>query len=157
MIFEGKDFMPIVADALERNQQVRLSANGSSMTPFIYDGDTVEIESLHSIPSLGSIVLAKSSRDEFVMHRIVRKRRGAVYLRGDFHFLFDCEGPFSERDLIGEVVCSWHREQLRVHSKGLWKYAGFVWMLLCPFGLLLYRITVFLRSLVRKILRLSAV
>ena len=157
MIVAGKDFMPIVADALMRNQQVRMTANGSSMTPFIYDGDTVELKPLHSSPERGSIVLAASQHDQFVMHRVVRKRKGVVYLRGDFHFIFDCEGPFGEKDIIGKVVCSRHRKQVRVHNEGLWKTAGLVWMLLCPLGALLYRLAVFLRSFMRRIVRSSTV
>ena len=158
MIIPGKDFIPIVENAFSRNQSIRMAAHGDSMTPFIYNGDIVEIKPLGQRVQFGDIVLARSGEGEFIIHRVVKNNKSGVKLRGDGLSFFAFDGPLPESDIIGLVVRSWHNGNLRAHDQGVWKVMGLLWSVTCPFGIILYRLLRFLFSAsgIRSCLRLKA-
>ncbi|ASQ89928.1 hypothetical protein CHL67_02425 [Prosthecochloris sp. GSB1] len=139
MIVSGKDFIPVVEDALSRRQQVRMTVRGDSMVPFIHGGETVELRSCGTCPGIGEIVLARYRDGGYVVHRVVRIDRGGIVLRGDARYRSECEGPLDGGRIIGTVVRSWHKGSVRDHSRGSWKALGVLWALTCPAGILLYR------------------
>ena len=63
IVLPGRELMPVIRAALERGQGVRMTANGSSMLPFIHDGETVELMPPRSSLIRGDIVLAQSAED----------------------------------------------------------------------------------------------
>ncbi len=40
--------------------------------PFLYDGDVVELEPMHSLPIPGDMVLVQCPEERYVLHRVVR-------------------------------------------------------------------------------------
>lgn len=94
--------MPIIIAALGRGQQVRLTVSGGSMTPFICDGDVVELEPILSPLQPGDVVLAQSAAGYHVIHRIVRVVEDSVWLRGDAQE--QCEGPLPRQVVLGRVI-----------------------------------------------------
>jgi len=73
VIVSARELMPVVRGALGRGQRVRLTVSGSSMAPFLGDGDTVEIEPLAGLPREGDIVLVECSAERYVVHRVVER------------------------------------------------------------------------------------
>ena len=140
MILPSRELMPIVRAALERGQRVRITANGSSMLPFIRDGDVVELEAIRSLPTLGDMVLVRcpGSVERYVLHRVVRIRGHEFLLRGDAQQ--SCEGPFRQNDVLGKVIVSYRNGRVRAHERGAWRLAGLVWIRCTPLGLWLLRL-----------------
>ena len=126
MIVSCHEIMPLIISALENGQHVQMTANGGSMSPFIHDDDTVELEMNCSLPSKGDIVLVQCSKKRYVIHRIVKIKNGIFFLRGDAQV--HCEGPFTVRNIMGKVVKSFHNGHTRIHNKGIWYYTGMIWI-----------------------------
>jgi hypothetical protein len=72
VIRPSRELMPLIMAALERGQPVRLAANGTSMLPFILDGDVVELQATNSAPAIGDVLLVRTSEDHYVIHRVVQ-------------------------------------------------------------------------------------
>lgn len=130
--------MPVVRAALERGQRVRLTANGSSMIPFIRDRDVVELEPLRCAPQPGDVVLAEEADGRYVVHRIVRVRGETLLLRGDAQRR--CEGPFASDAVLGRVTTAWHDGRARNLLRGPWRLAGLVWVRTSPLGFFLLQL-----------------
>lgn len=139
MIVPCREFMPVIRSALERGQRVRMTVNGSSMLPFVRDGDVVELEPVHSSPRVGDVVLLRCSGERYVMHRVVRKEGDALFIRGDAQPR--SEGPFAPRDVLGRISLSQRNGHTRALDRGVWRFAGCAWILCAPSGLLLLRLT----------------
>ncbi len=135
--------MPVIRAALGRGQRVRLTANGSSMIPFIRDGDVVELEPLHAAWTLGDIVLAESAAGHYVIHRIVRLVGDHVWLRGDAQPQH--EGPLPRQAVLGRAVAASRNGRVRGLDRGGWRLAGRVWMRCAPLGVWLLRLIGFAR------------
>lgn len=135
--------MPIVRAALERGQRVRMTVNGSSMTPFIRDGDVVELEPLDAALTLGDIVLAESAAGHYVIHRIVRLVGDRVWLGGDAQT--QREGPVPRQAVLGRAVAASRNGCVRALDRGGWRLAGWVWMRCAPLGVWLLRLIAFTR------------
>jgi signal peptidase I len=139
MIFSSKELMPIIQEALQRGQLVRITVTGYSMMPFIYDGDEVELMQV-CIPKKGDIVLVQFSEERYVMHRIVRIKGNIFFIRGDAQLY--SEGPFSFNTILGKVHKSFHNSQTRLHNHGIWHIAGLLWIHT-------YKITPYVRYIIR--------
>ncbi|MBI4614319.1 MAG: S24/S26 family peptidase [Planctomycetes bacterium] len=83
------DQVGLAAELLERGLGVRVQARGYSMTPWILDGDVLDIEPLNGAAwRAGDILLCRRGEDRFVCHRLIRRlSRGGiphVVLKGDW-------------------------------------------------------------------------
>ena len=147
MIIPSRELMPIVRAALERGQHVKMTVNGSSMRPFIYNNDEVEMISLKNSPKLGDILLVECENENYLIHRVVLIDGNGFYLRGDAHQY--CDGRYQIQHVAGKVISTIHKEKIRRHDKGFFCLAGLIW-------LRIYRITPainFIIHLPRKIAR----
>ena len=72
-----------VIEFIKSGKQVKINVVGSSMQPFLFDGDTIILRGIvfDSI-RLGDILLGKYL-GKYVLHRVVRIGEGCVYLAGD--------------------------------------------------------------------------
>jgi signal peptidase len=149
MIVTARELMPVIRAALARNQHVRLTARGSSMFPFIRDGDVVELEPLHPLPVAGDLVLAQCASgpegERYVLHRVVRVKGEAFFLRGDSQR--DCEGPFTRGDVLGRVTRIYRNGRVHRLDHGIWRRVGLAWNRCAPLNLWLFQLT---RQLRRK-------
>ncbi len=138
----------VVYPALERGQSIRLTATGGSMIPFIKDGDVCELSPPIKL-ALGDIVLAKSHSGKFCLHRIVKIAGGHFFLRGDSQDSFD--GPFAREDILGRVTMSYRKGKTRALDRGIWRFAGLIWLGTAPSGMGLLRLAIWTRRLTRYI------
>ncbi|HSJ52457.1 MAG TPA: S24/S26 family peptidase [Anaerolineae bacterium] len=78
------EFGCLAEGVLQAGISLQFQAHGSSMTPFVRDGDTLLISpvQVHDL-RVGQIVLCQTGNDKFVVHRIVQRRRQ----QGDLSFL----------------------------------------------------------------------
>jgi len=148
MILPSRELMPVIRAALERGQRVRMTVTGSSMLPFLRDCDVVELEPA-SAPRLGDMVLVQVARpgaaERYVLHRIVRVEAGAAFfIRGDAQR--HGEGPFTSDAVLGRVTIAWRNGHARALDRGAWRFAGCVWIVCAPSGLLLLRLVALSRE-----------
>lgn len=151
MIVSARELMPIIHAALERSQNVRMTVNGSSMQPFLHDGDVVELEPMRSLPVPGDMVLVHCPEERYVLHRVVRLEGVGFFLRGDAQA--HCEGPFTRRNVLGRAAKSYHQGCIRAHDRGTWRIAGSIWLHCGPLGSRLLRFTYQIRGFVERVLR----
>ncbi len=145
IVLPGRELMPVVRAALNRGQGVRLTANGSSMLPFIHDGATVELVPPRFPLRRGDIVLAESIADQYVLHRVVQMEGDAVYLRGDAQG--HREGPLPRRAVLGLAITASRNRRVRVLDRGGWHWAGLMWIRSGWLGLYLLQLALSLRRL----------
>jgi signal peptidase len=146
MILPARELMPVVRAALERGQRVRMTVNGGSMAPFLFDSDTVELEPARKL-RLGDMVLARTETERYVLHRIVRMDGATFFLRGDAQSW--SEGPFTAEVVLGRVTIAWRKGRLHNLESAVWRLAGLLWMKIDPLGFYLLRGALFLRRLGR--------
>lgn len=158
MIVSAREIMPVIHAALKRCQNVQMTVNGSSMLPFLYNGDVVELETMRSQPVPGDLVLVQCPEERYVLHRVVRLEGDGFFLRGDAQT--HCEGPFKRSDILGKVAKSFHHSSIRAHDRGTWRIAGLIWIhcgLLGPRLMwLTYQIRGFVGRVLRRMQRISA-
>jgi signal peptidase I len=120
--------------ALERDVPFRFRALGSSMTPFIREGDVVVVHPLHSRkPAPGQVVaFIHPANGSVLVHRVVR-RQGSIYqIQGD-NMPGQTDGSVPEENILGRVT------QVKRNEHGIWFGRGItgVWIAaLSRFGLL---------------------
>ena len=79
----NKPFFEEVQEFLNMQQKVCIKVRGTSMRPFLHDGDMVLLVSLKTAKVCrGSIVLARTGYG-VILHRVVRINHGLVILAGD--------------------------------------------------------------------------
>ncbi|MDP2996856.1 MAG: S24/S26 family peptidase [Bryobacterales bacterium] len=123
--------MPLAREALCRGTHVRMTVTGTSMRPFIRDGDTVELAALGSkAVAVGDVVLAKRADGIYFLHRVVRVEGDRFYLAGDA--LEHEEGPFSGASLVGCVVNVQRAAKLISLQSAHWQLAGILWIKMGP-------------------------
>jgi phage repressor protein C with HTH and peptisase S24 domain len=91
-------------DALTgRGAACRTTVRGSSMWPFIRDGDVVTVAPCDRWPRVGQVVAAASDEPaRLVVHRVVQRRDGRWLTRGDN--LSAADGYASREQILGRVV-----------------------------------------------------
>lgn len=151
MILPSSELMPVVRAALERGQRVRMTVNGSSMSPFIYNNDIVELEPISASPQVGDIVLAHNAGGCYIVHRVVRARGESFYLRGDAQTY--CEGPLAPENIFGRVIQSEGQGKVRGHTSGVWRIVGRIWVYTHPVGFYLFQNYLKLQRIAGKVLR----
>jgi signal peptidase I len=114
MCSEERKFWTVLTDLLDAGRQVRFNPSGTSMGPFIRQGDVVTVRpcSLSDL-AFGDIVLFSAGREMYRVHRIVERfqadGRSLFVTRGDA--CQDTDSPISPEDILGKVS---------VVTKGRW-------------------------------------
>jgi signal peptidase len=134
------DFAELSAGILERGGVFRFRAHGSSMYPFIRDGDVVVVRPTDPAElKTGDIVLYSFDSDRMVVHRIVGRRHadeGVIFLtRGDS--LRQSDGWIRPSRVLGRVERLRRGRKNIWVKKGVWGFTGMVWIRIHPFGPLL--------------------
>ena len=96
-----QDFLDIAGEILNREQQFSFRALGTSMSPFIKNGDAVTIQRDQN-PGVGDVVLLKTDEGRLYLHRVVKKVESGIVTRGDASF--DEDGFTPCRNILGKVV-----------------------------------------------------
>jgi len=78
----NNDFFPVVTEYLADGHEVIIPTKGNSMKPNILDGDVVLLKAAKKY-KVGDAVLAFTTRDYWVLHRIMAIDGDSVTLKGD--------------------------------------------------------------------------
>jgi hypothetical protein len=124
-------FETLVIQLLETQHAIRFQATGSSMRPFILDGDSVEIQpSNSSIFNCGDIVLYNLASGRLLIHRIVQVRVHKLLIQGDSMLAPD--GWIDPQQVLGKASALYRNgKRIELASPG-WVAAGKLWAWLTP-------------------------
>ncbi len=147
LYIDVEDFFDISEEILGKGKQFSFRARGTSMSPFIREGDTVIISPLSGPISIGDIVLAKTDSGSPVLHRVIKHFPTGVITKGDA--VTEDDGFIIADDVFGKAT----------QVSG----SGFNFHLYFPFKYLISRRKMFdkiflrfplLKKLLKKILRI---
>jgi len=132
MIVPASELLPLVEEAIGAGgRSVRITVGGGSMSPFLRDGDTVEIGALVKWPpAVGDILLAKRGKRDYLLHRVSCVRGDVVHLLGDAQRC--SEGPFARRQIVGRVNAAWRGSRRLPLDHPAWQAAARLWLVLTP-------------------------
>ena len=90
-----------IEDILLPGITVRIHPTGNSMRPLIHAGrDTVcLIKADPDKLAVGDLVLYRREYGALILHRIISRKKGSLYLSGDNNF--EIEGPLAPEQIIG--------------------------------------------------------
>jgi hypothetical protein len=148
---KSTELFPAITELLEQNHRVRLTVTGLSMMPFLREGiDSVEL-SLSSFERLrmGQITLIKRNNGQYILHRLVFKRKNFFYIAGDAQSWI--EGPILPEQLVAVVTKIWRCDKPVSPCGVLWNIASFLWWLRLP---IIYSIKLPYKFIRRQIRRL---
>ena len=99
----GAALAELLQDVLRKGVPFTFRAKGSSMSPFIKDGDDLTLFPLNGIsPGLGDVVAFIHKRNGMpFIHRVVGKKGNTYLLKGDN--ATETDGLISESDILGCV------------------------------------------------------
>lgn len=88
---------------LDHNKSIKFKARGSSMRPYIKDGDIVEVEPVnHSQIKKGDILLFRGDLERLYLHRILKTKGNEFVLKGDSSKTVD--GVIGPEKIIGRLI-----------------------------------------------------
>lgn len=106
----GSAFAELMEAVLEKNVPFRFTASGSSMEPFIRDGDVLTISPLSLPLRRGDVVpFINPSGKQLMVHRILDVSREGYLIKGDNNSVPD--GRIPAAAIIGRVVRVEHGER----------------------------------------------
>jgi len=142
---------PLLDELIKDGKRVRLTVSGSSMFPFIRNGDVVEIEGLNSKIRVGDVLLVRKNEEIYVLHRVVKVEKGRFFLRGDYSSCL--EGPFRKEDVVARAVIRYCGGKIYDLSRGWYRLAGMVWARTFPINHHTIRLLLGLKRLFKKLLQ----
>jgi signal peptidase len=124
-------FETLTVELLERKHSIRFKANGSSMRPFILDGDSVEIQPVnHPDFKRGDIVFYQLSSGRFLVHRVVQVHDHRLLIHGDANL--EPDGWVDPDQVMGMAVAA-HRKGKRIDLTSAWRTGtGRLWVIFTP-------------------------
>lgn len=114
-----EDFAALAGELLGGGTGFTFRARGTSMSPFIRDGDVIEVVPIKARPRLGEVVMVEDSRGRLLVHRVVAMDEGGVVTRGDAAAAPDDPAPFEA--VVGRVLRVTGRGY-NFHLKRSWGY-----------------------------------
>ena len=108
IIVNHQNLEEIAQEILQRGKMFAFTAQGTSMSPFIRDGDMIQIKQQPRY-HVGDVVLLKTQFG-LLVHRIITLSPAGVLTRGDNSPAND-HGPIGLESILGRVI--------RVHGSGL--------------------------------------
>lgn len=84
MKLDTKVFLDTVVTMLRDGaENIPVPLSGSSMTPFLHDGDTVFLNLPKQEPKPGDILLYQRGDGQYVLHRVIRIKGDTLWMLGD--------------------------------------------------------------------------
>ena len=142
-----EDFASIAQGVLSRGRVLRFRAKGGSMSPFIRNGDIVEVVPVKGKINLGDVVLYRSSHGNSIIHRVIQRGKESIITKGDS--VPSSDQPVLFRKVLGRVL-SIEKNGWRIRlDKPAWKLLNIFLALISPFSFLTYPPLRFVKETVR--------
>lgn len=131
--------MPAIKELFEEGQRVRITVTGMSMYPFLRgDKDSVELtRTVFAEVRQGDILLVLRNNQQYVLHRLIRKKNDHIYLNGDAQQWW--EGPIYPEQLVAKVVTVYRQDSCIPCTNKAWRTFSFIWLVLFPFRYLIIK------------------
>ncbi|WP_219226490.1 S24/S26 family peptidase [Pedobacter antarcticus] len=119
-----------VLSYIKQGKYVTIRVKGTSMLPFLKEGNRVSLKSFHAGELTKGIIVLANVHGQMILHRVVRYNNTTIYLAGD--------GNVSEHEVVsyGDVVAtafSVYRGETEVKLNQRWlRYLGQVWYWIRP-------------------------
>ncbi len=142
---KSENIFPVINEILDSGNGVRITVTGNSMYPFLREKiDSVEMfpESFNSI-GVGDIVMIQRDNGEYVMHRVLNKKRNCFYILGDSQLWV--EGPIIPEQLTAVVKTIWRKNKKIKCSNILLSVLSIIWLYLFPFRKVIFKVYRLLR------------
>ncbi len=125
------EFESLAADILQGDRRLRFKAHGSSMRPFIRDGDLVEVQRIAACElERGDVALCRLEDGRLVVHRVIWAGPQEVLVQGDAFARPD--GLVAHHAVLGQVMVVW-RQGKPIQLDGFWmKVCVRAWLVLTP-------------------------
>ncbi|MBH1939379.1 S26 family signal peptidase [Mobilitalea sibirica] len=130
---EFKTLYPFVKEIIDFGKHIRITVTGMSMYPFLRSNkDSVVLKATeYSNIRKGDIVLVQMDSKQYILHRIVRRKKHFFYMCGDAQTV--SEGPIRKDQIIAKVIHVWREGRCISCSNLYWRILSFNWILLFPF------------------------
>lgn len=142
---KANEIFPEIIYLLKQNLRIRMTVTGMSMYPFLRENiDSVELVYInYDTIKRGDIVLILRDNGEYVLHRVIYKRKDEFFLMGDAQQWK--EGPIRSNQLIALVTTVW-RKNINIRTTNImWRLFGFLWLWLRPLRYKIIRFYVWFR------------
>ncbi len=146
------DFRVLAGQILADGHRLRFTASGSSMHPFIQDGDLLEVAPLSTKRvSLGDVLLVESAAGRLLAHRVVKIRR----LDGTSQFLVKsdasraADGWFQAPSILGRVDKLEHEGKSINLASAAQRGRAVLWVIINPWIVRLFWLPARLRRFAR--------
>jgi len=128
-------FAGLSAQILRQGGSFQFRARGSSMTPFIRDGDLLTIAPVDVADlQIGDVVLYCTRRDSVVVHRVVGRAieggESVLQTRGDARL--DADSPVPEDAVLGRAVRLERGDRVLHLDRGLQQLGARLWISVHP-------------------------
>ena len=138
-----KDLYVLIEESFKNNQSVIFKIRGTSMFPLLKDQkDSVKLEKIKTTPSKRDIVLYKRDNGQFVLHRIIKVKKGLFTMCGDNQY--KKEKNIKEEQILGIVTSIIKNDKEIILSKSK-KYRLYSWF---------WCLNLFVRRVILKIIRI---
>ncbi len=140
-----EDFVSIAHGVLDRGRILRFKAKGGSMSPFIRNGDVVEVAPLKGRINLGDIILYHSSCGSPVIHRVIQRNKESIITKGDS--VSNSDQPIFSKQVLGRVVAVEKNGWCIRLDKSTVRLLNIILALTSPFSSLIYPALKFIKPL----------
>lgn len=131
-ILDTQEYLDTVCELLQQGEHsVAVPVAGSSMTPFLINGDTVYLDLPHPPVKRGDIVLYTRDSGRYILHRVYRVNKdGSFLMVGDAQM--ELEYIASSKQIHGRVTSARHKGKLNRPGQLRWWAYRHIWLWLMP-------------------------
>lgn len=123
--------VPVMRHVLAGGLRVRARVTGTSMRPFVCDGELMEFVAQGAeMPRPGQILLVRTADGALVLHRVSRTDGSRFYMRGDAQ-AFE-EGPLVPEQVIARGTGIVRNGRLVPLDIGILRLTGHLWRIALP-------------------------
>jgi len=140
-----EDFTSIAQEVLGRGRALRFKATGGSMSPFIRNGDVVEVVPFKGKINLGDVVLYHSSYGNPVVHRVIHRNKERIITKGDS--VSNSDQPVLFRKVLGRVVTVEKNGWCIRLDRPMGRLLNILLAIISPFSFLIYPSLKFIKPL----------
>lgn len=125
-----EELMPLLQLQMDTCGSAKLTVTGWSMMPMLHNRkDQVVLQPVEGAQDKGALILYRRENGQFVLHRILRRRKGGYVCCGDNQFFTE---KVSQEQLLAVVTAFTRKgKQYSVQEKGYRQYV-FWWVKLHP-------------------------
>jgi len=123
---------------------------GSSMYPFIRDGDILAIQPVEITDlKLGDIVAFQSTSQNLVAHRLIQKQfqKGDIFLRTRGDAAWELDDYISKKQIVGRVFKIKRGQKVILINSHFWRLVSIIWTKCSSLSPLLLKLFISIRRL----------